>query len=51
MVSTAGMVLRRSIAVVAGGQVMELRYMVSASGMVLRRSITAVAGGQVVELR
>ncbi len=37
------MVLGRSIAAVAGGQVMELRYMVSV-GMVLGRSMTAVAG-------
>ncbi len=47
---SAGMVLGRSIAVVSGGQVVELWYMVSA-GMVLGRSMAAVAGGQVVELR
>ncbi len=51
MVSAAGKGLGRSIAAVAGGQVVELRWMVSAAGMVLRRSIAAVAGGQVVELR
>ena len=51
MVSAAGMVLGRSMAAVAGGQVVELRLMVSAAGMVLGRSIAAVAGGQVMELR
>ena len=43
---SAGMVLGRSIAMVAGGQVMEL-----SAKMVLGRSIAAVAGGQVMELR
>ncbi len=47
---SAGMVLGRSIAMVAGGQVMELRQMVRA-GMVLGRSIAAVVGGHVMELR
>ena len=45
MVSAAGMVLGRSMAAVAGGQVVELRYMVSAAGMVLGRSMAAVVGG------
>ncbi len=44
------MVLGRSMAAVAGGQVVELWYMVSA-GKGLGRSMAAVAGVQVVKLR